>query len=265
VTDTAGDGRQPRPRAAVIVAHPGHELMIYHWIERHAPLYCCLTDGSGSHAGSRVASTSRLLESVGARQGPIFGRYADKAVYSLLIEKRVDVFVRLARELADALIAAEVESVAGDAVEGFNPVHDLCRMVIDSAVAIARRETGRDVTNYEFALDASPASALLRPRAGAEVLRLDEAALERKMAAAFAYEEMRAEVDVAVARFGRQAFAVEVLQPAGTHLMAEHFEREAPTYEWSGQLRVSQGIYSEIIRYREHIRPVWDAMQGAVR
>jgi AcrR family transcriptional regulator len=247
----------------VIVAHPGHELMIYHWIERHTPIYCCLTDGSGGRAASRVASTTRLLARVGATPGPVYARYADKAIYRLLIEKRVGVFVALAQELAEALIAAEIDGVAGDAVEGFNPVHDVCRILIDGAVAIARRRTGRDVANYEFGLDSSPAVALMAPKPGTEVLRLDAAALDRKMTAALEYPEMRGEVEAAVARFGRQAFAVEVLQPAGTTLMTARFEREAPGYEQSGARRVSEGVYSEIIRYRDHIQPVLHAMDLA--
>ena len=40
-------------RTAVVVGHPGHELMVYHWIESHRPLYCCLTDGSGGAAESQ--------------------------------------------------------------------------------------------------------------------------------------------------------------------------------------------------------------------
>src|SRR5213080_980549 len=83
-------------RAALIVGHPGHELMVYHWMEQRRPLYCCFTDGSGGNAQSRLTSTTRLLEDIGASRGPLFGRYPDKEVYRLLLDKRVDVFVDLA-------------------------------------------------------------------------------------------------------------------------------------------------------------------------
>src|SRR5262245_29806528 len=95
-------------RAALIVAHPGHELLVHHWSERHRPLYFCLTDGSGGSATSRLSSTSRLLARIGARHGALYGRYPDKEVYRLLLERRVDVFVGLTDELAGALIDAEV-------------------------------------------------------------------------------------------------------------------------------------------------------------
>ena len=152
VTMTVENNGRER-KSAVIVAHPGHELMIYHWIERQRPLYCCLTDGSGGRAASRVASTTRLLEGAGAVRGPICGRYSDKQIYRMLLDKQVHAFVGLMSELAEALSAAGVECVAGDATEGFNPVHDVCRILIDGAVAMVRRQTRRQLRNYEFVLD----------------------------------------------------------------------------------------------------------------
>ena len=245
-------------RVAVVVAHPGHELIVYHWMEAHHPIYCCLTDGSGGAATSRLSSTTRLLNAIGASAGPIYGRYSDRHVYRLLLERRVDVFVGLAKELASALEEAGVDCVAGDAVEGFNPAHDVCRLIIDGAVLMVRRRTGREVRNYDFLLD-----GLHEPSyPGSIVVRLDDVALERKLAAARAYTEMRPEVEAALSRYGRQAFAMECLRPAGTSLYAR-FEHERPEYEHHGEKRVTEGRYNEIIRYRDHVRPVVKAIEDA--
>ena len=147
----------PEPRrVAVVVAHPGHELIVYRWMEEHHPIYCCLTDGSGGGATSRLSSTTRLLNTVGASAGPVYGRYPDKQLYRLLLEGRADVFVALAEELACAFEKAGVDYVAGDAVEGFNPAHDVCRLIVDGAVQILGRRTGRDVRNFDFLLDGPP-------------------------------------------------------------------------------------------------------------
>lgn len=243
---------------ALVVAHPGHELMVYRWLEQHRPIYCCLTDGSGGAAASRLASTSRLLDGVGATPGPVYGRYTDKEIYRLLLDQRVDVFVALARELAAALERAGVESVAGDAVEGFNPAHDLCRLIVDGAVEILRRATGRDVGNYEFLLHGSPESR----HPGSLVLRLDDSALERKLAAAHQYVEMRAEVAAAIGRHGRQAFATECLRPAATTLHLSRFAQELPYYERYGEKRVTEGRYADVIRYRDHVHPVALAIEA---
>jgi hypothetical protein len=252
-------------KVAVVVAHPGHELAIFHWMEQHRPLYCCLTDGSGRDAAPRLASTDRLLREVGASRGPFCGPFPDREVYRLLLAGRVDVFVALARELADALMGADVDVVAGDAAEGFNPVHDVCRFVLDGAVAEVRRRTGRVLRNYDFVLDARPDTCPETLRTGALWLRLDETALERKFEAALAYRELRDEVRAALLRFGKAAFAVECLRPAATSLMIVHFDHELPAYERYGEMRINAGHYREIIRYRQHVLPVRTAIEEADR
>jgi AcrR family transcriptional regulator len=252
-------------KSAIVVAHPGHELRVYHWMERCQPLYFCITDGSGGNASSRLRSTQHIVQAVGGTPGTIYGRHADKEIYALLLEGRVDVFVRLAHELADDLIASDVEHVVGDAVEGFNPVHDVCRFVIDGAVDVVHMRTGCRVRNDDFVLDSTPDACPDGLRSQATWIRLDDAALDRKINAALAYPELHDEVTVALQRFGRSAFAVECLRPSGTRLMLEHFERELPAYERYGQIRVDEGRYTDVIRYREHVLPVLTALAGAVR
>src|SRR5262249_39038760 len=173
-----GDDRR---RTALVVAHPGHELTVYHWVERHRPLCFCLTDGSGGGATSRIASTNHLLNHLGATTRPIYGRYADRDVYRRLLDRRLDAFLGLAQELAAALAEARVDCVAGDAAEGFNPAHDVCRFLVDGAIAMVRRQTGRVLQNYDFALDTAPGTCPAPLRATALWLRLDDAAMERKL------------------------------------------------------------------------------------
>ena len=96
-------------------------------------------------------------------------------------------------------------------------------------------------------------------------MELDDAALQRKIDAAFAYRELRDEVQLAMERFGRSAFAVEYLRPSATRLMIEHFEHELPRYERLGRIRVREGRYHDIIRYHEHVLPVRKMIEEAVR
>ena len=250
--------------SAIIVAHPGHELRVFHWMEQARPLYCCITEGSGGAASSRMPSTDEVLTRVGAQAGPIYGRFPDKEIYRLLIGGRAEVFVALARELADALVAAGIEHVVGDAAEGFNPTHDVCRFVIDGAVAIVRARTGRELGNQDFVLDSQPDSCPDAVRASATWIRLDDAALERKIDAAMQYPELRDEVQMALARYGRPAFAIECLRPVTTRLRLEAFARELPAYERYGEQRVREGRYDQIIRYRQHVLPVWAAIDASV-
>src|SRR5262245_39398749 len=85
-------------RAALVVAHPGHELRIHHWLERARPLVFVLTDGSGRNESSRLASTSATLERVGATSGQLYGRFSDRELYRAILAGEADRFVALADE-----------------------------------------------------------------------------------------------------------------------------------------------------------------------
>lgn len=252
------DNSSPR-RAALICAHPGHELRVHGWLERERPEVLVLTDGSGRSGDSRVASTAEVLRRTGARPGPVFGRFTDRVLYEIVLEGRTGVLAGLARELADALVAARVELVAGDAVEGFNPSHDLCRLLADTAVVIASRRLGHPIENLEFPLDGSPNGA--GNGHGGVRLELDDAALERKLAAARAYPELQDEVDRTLARHGPAAFRVERLRPADPAADVEALVGERPEYERYGEERVAAGVYTRVLRLREHFLPVARALR----
>jgi hypothetical protein len=252
----------------MVAAHPGHELVVHHWLERHEPLCFFLTDGSGGDAASRLDSSRRLLRAAGAREGSLFGRWPDRQLYQWLLEGHYEAFLAMRDELAAALTAADVEMVIGDAMEGFNPLHDLCRALIDGTVAEIRRRTGRIVANYAYALDVFADEAdgggvrADGDRGGELRLVLDHEALERKLAAATAYPEMRVEVEAALGRFGAAAFSTEVLRPAGAQPRLEAFALRTPHYETIGAQRVGEARYAEVIRYREHVLPALSAVAG---
>src|SRR5439155_2029574 len=85
-------------RAALVVAHPGHELRVHGWLERARPLTFVLTDGSASTGRPRLDSTTVVLTRVGARPGSIYGRFSDAAFYQALLAYRFDEFDHLVDE-----------------------------------------------------------------------------------------------------------------------------------------------------------------------
>ncbi|HSI62706.1 MAG TPA: hypothetical protein VLE43_06290 [Candidatus Saccharimonadia bacterium] len=258
------------PHAALIVAHPGHELRVYHWMETHQPLYFCMTDGSGREGQSRMDSTSRLLKRAGATPGSIYGRFTDREIYQFLLEGRHEVFTGLFEELTGALIAQDISVVAGDSPEGMNPTHDLCRHLIDSAVAAVERITGRHIPNYEFVLDAPLKDCTPELYPAAVWLPLDEAALERKLDAARDYTELKGEIEEGLKYYGKKAFAVECLIPSTASASLEKFEHEAPPYERYGREGVMRhgktfGKYEDVITFHQHVKPVVQAIAAASR
>jgi hypothetical protein len=249
-----------RKQAALVVAHPGHELRLHHWLELTQPVVFVLTDGSGHTGQSRLASTTGVLAAAAARPGSIYGRFTDAGLYTLMREGNPAPFVGLARELAAALSSLEVGIVAGDALEGFNPSHDLCRYIINVAVSLMQQDTQRAPENYDFLLDGDPGS---RPQGagGAVLVELDDAALQRKLAAAAGYPELKAETAAALERFGVGAFRTECLRPVlDLREGLDRLEIQPPAYERFGEMRVRDGYYDHVIRYRETVQPLVRAL-----
>lgn len=256
-------------RAALVVAHPGHELRVHGLCERARPLVCVLTDGSGSSSRSRLAATTALLARLGATPGPIYGRLTDRALYAALLAGDHALLTALAAELAAAFSEAGIEVVAGDAAEGFNPGHDLCRLLVNAALAHLAARGGPPIENLEFPLDAAPempegaAPAPEGPEpAGGCRLVLDDAALARKLAAARAYPGLESEVERALARHGERAFRVERLRPVAYGLDLAPRLHDPPLYERYGAERVAAGRYAEVIRFRRHLVPAAERLRA---
>ncbi|MES1241129.1 MAG: hypothetical protein ABUT39_05870 [Acidobacteriota bacterium] len=248
-------------KAALVAAHPGHELRVYGWLEREQPEVFVLTDGSGSTGRSRVPSTAAILPRTGARPGSVFGRFRDRDLYEVMLEGRIEVLAGLARELADAWTESGVETVAADAIEGFNPSHDICRLVTDAAIALVRRRTGRGLDSYEFLLEGRPDELPGNGSSGGLRLELEDDALERKLAAARSYPEMAHEVERAFERYGAEAFRVECLSPVDPEADIEARIGDPPYYETYGERQVATGRYSRVLRFREHFLPLARALR----
>ena len=248
----------------LVIGHPGHEVRVHGWLAETRPTVCVLTDGSGHTATSRLDASAHVLAQVGARRGPVFGSLTDRALYEAIRRGDMARFVDLARTLAALVVEQRISVVVGDAAEGFNPGHDVCRFVIDAAVLLAAQR-GQPAGNFEFVLDAAPgAPAPGVPRGDARCVTLDDRALDRKLAAARGYLELRAEVDGALARFGREAFRHEWLRPPTTADVVAAWDAEPPFYEQHGRARVAQGVYAEPLTWRDHVRPVFQCLTQLV-
>ena len=105
----------------LVLAHPGHELRAYHFLERVRPSVAVMTDGSGADGTSRVDDSRALLERVGGRPSPVFGFMSDREAYAALMAADPRPFLPLLTTIADVLVRARVRVVVIDAAEGYNP------------------------------------------------------------------------------------------------------------------------------------------------
>ena len=243
-------------KAAVFVAHPGHVLRVHHWLEIAKPLVFVMTGGETRDLPAQLPPATLLFEKLGARRSAIYGRWSDAAVYEAILNRDAAPFVAATREFADALVAEGIDYVAGDASEGYNCTHELCRYIINSGLALAEKETGRRIPNYEFLLMGAPNACPEALRDRALRVELDDAALDRKIAAAEAfYSVLGQEVAQQIGKYGREPFMVEYLTPASLETEPEYSSVKA-AYEAQGEKQVASGKYQHVIRYREHFQPL---------
>ncbi len=187
------------PRAGLFIAHPSHELRLHGWLQRARPRVSVLTDGSGRSGQSRLPSTTRVLDEVGAEAGGVYGRLTDLEVYAALLNKDSDLFVGLAEEIAAELISEQIEYVVGDAAEGYSSAHDVCRLVLNAAVELANRRTNRQIANLDFNVLGLPDECPERHRDAAVRLHLDDQAFSHKVAAAHSYNpKLAADIEAAL-------------------------------------------------------------------
>ncbi len=248
-------------RAALIIGHPGHELQVYNWVERTHPYVCILTDGSGRNQNSRLNSTTKILNSASAEIGSIYGCMTDIEVYAAIVNHNFSLFTNLVEELAQLLMQKKIDYVVGDSAEGYNPTHDVCRLLINTTVAILQKRQGFGLPNFDFSLTegSNTCPDILQERA--IWLHLDEQATLRKVATAEAYEELASEVQHKIKAKGIEPFKVECLRPVNFNDDSLYHFQGQPFYEQYGEKQVKRGYYDRVIRYQEHILPLIQAMK----
>jgi hypothetical protein len=272
-------------RSLLMVAHPGHELRVHGWLEKARPIVCVLTDGSGRTNHSRLDSTTSVLRAADCIPGPIYGPMTDQSLYTAVMEFDHACFIDLVDQLAGLLIGEKIGCVGGDAAEGYNPAHDICRLIINAAVRLASAMACQSIDNFDFALVGPPEDCRAPVRSGAINLQLDEPAFARKLAAARNYPELQAEVATALEGAGSvglqqhpdlvssmgigftsptaDQFAVECLRPVET--ASSLHERDIPFYERYGERQVEAGHYMRVLRYHQHMLPLAAAITAHVQ
>jgi hypothetical protein len=270
--------------AILAIAHPGHELRVHHWLETNRPEVWVLTDGSGHTGRSRIDSTTRVLRESGAVPGPVYAHLRDADLYDAVLSFEHHPFIAVVDRLAAALMRENVTCIAGDAEEGYNPAHDLCRLIVNAAVKLVMLKRDRQVLNYDFTLAGAPAGGAEETREGSVLLTLDDAAFTRKVSAARNYPELQAEVEAAFngtpnindpmldersrSTYGvttANNFRVECLRPVDLNFAKPGNDVAVPFYEEYGERQVQAGHYTRVLRYREHMLPLAEALAAHVR
>jgi AcrR family transcriptional regulator len=243
VTRSTWEGR----RTALVIAHPGHELLVHGWLEQAKPVVCVLSTGS-DNGNAAVTTTAKIIERAGARIGSLFGRFTDRGLLQALLMREKSRFHSLAQELADMFLTESIDIVAGDAAEGHDPAHDLCRVLVDAATGIAA-QLKPTIRNFEFSL-----MGTRQARATGLRQRIEGDAWLRKLDSCRAYAEPIEEVERLTATDGDEALRDECLRLATPWAINN---RQNVLYA-AGKERIAA------VHFQEHMLPVAGAMQRYV-
>ncbi|MBK8500857.1 MAG: hypothetical protein IPL46_00885 [Saprospiraceae bacterium] len=247
-------------RSALIMGHPGHELRVYKFMELYKPRVYILTDGSGHNGSSRVYNTRRIISDTGSTPSEFMGVFTDVELYELILSNEFTKIKDLMDQLSEDLINHQIDLVFGDAIEGFNPTHDLCRYLINAIVGIIENKLRRKVNNFDFLLDGAPEGSPNDPEDGSVTMDLNPDEMERKISASRKYTEIEKDVTRLINRHGVSSFRRETLRQVQNLHELKGWTSDQPFYEIHGRDRVRSGSYEQIITYQGHMKPLGEKL-----
>ena len=241
----------------LIIAHPGHELLLHHWVGKTRPLVAVLTDGSGSRGQPRLEATRRTLTQAGARTSNVFGVGPDQRFYDAILEGDLEFFRAIIAGLEEEIVASGATAVVSDPIEYFSPVHDLCSVLASLATVRATPQLSAPPHRFTFPIE-RPAD-LARAAPDWRVTRLTPMEYEAKRRAAELSEGLEQEV-ARVSREQPGVGSVEVLMPVRPEAALMPAPMATPFYETFGRARVGDGAFTQLITYADHVAPLVEAL-----
>jgi hypothetical protein len=234
----------------LIIAHPGHELHLFDWMQRERPLVFILSDGSGGAQSSRLDYSVSAIRAAGATFIDGSGQRSDREWYAAILAGDIPAFTQTADAITAAALTMHTSLVISDAADGYNPLHDLCQAV---ASAVAAR-IARDSKAPKFLVSPATANAM-GTRSIAR--KLDGEAARRKRQAILAYAPLAEEVAQLLAEAPDAPYTEELLVPT-----FDWPEEWTPEWEAFGRKRVNEGRFAAPITYRDHVLPIAKALLG---
>lgn len=115
-----------------VFSHPNHEVAVHGLLQRLQPAVLFLTDGGGKE---RVEQSKRGLgmtgnSSVGLLDRATFLNHTEESFYKALLENDVAFFKNVVREVEEVAHRIQPEQILCDAVEFYNPIHDIAIPIV---------------------------------------------------------------------------------------------------------------------------------------
>lgn len=182
--------------------------------------------------------------------------FTDVDLYAAMLSGDPAAVASVTLQLCDELIARGIRRVVVDAFEFYNPSHDLCAVMARLAVARAEAVTGTAIERCDYAVTVASSGE-------GEVIDLDPVDVDRKLAAAYAFENLTFDVNLLLEKVGIHDLEREIVRPLMDDALLP-IPHTKPLYEIHGEERVAQGRYSRVLRYEEHFVPFVQKLIAAV-
>ncbi|KYG74815.1 hypothetical protein EV198_0684 [Roseivirga ehrenbergii] len=241
-------------KTLLFIGHPGHELLAYKFLRKHKPLVVFLTTGSGNTGNPRIQGSIELLESLGPKVFKPFEPFTDRQIYNLIMEGNFDEFAKVKSALKEFIKEHNVKRIVGDALEGFNPSHDLCRYLINGTVQDL--SSNSSLANYDFLQDEVFKNVDTLKNKDDIILTLDDDELQDKLSACRVYSQLKFEVDRFFNKYGVDFFRLEYFRKITNTNQISTWEAKMPFYEIHGRKRVEEGIYKNALLFEDHMKPL---------
>ncbi|SRR6266436_1114907 len=250
--------------AFVVFSHPNHELAILGLLQRLRPRIVYLTDGGGR---KRVSETEEGLASIGLLNQATFLNYAEYTFYDSLLACDYMFFKNISDQVGALLDCYRPAQILCDAVEFYNPIHDLTFAIVRGALQ-SKDETPvfevplayqKSMRPGDYEIQRLPASR----RKDQIETQLTEDELDNKLKARdHIYTSLLNQMGPLISKLSRDHLGLEVVAPAIPSLPKLSGDRIL-RYEWRAELLRSLGKIQNAITYSQHYAPMASALLNA--
>ena len=237
----------------MVFSHPNHEVSVLGTIGRKSPHVVFLTDGGGEE---RVRETQEGLSSYLPFENLHFLGHSEPSLYDALVNHDCEFFRNLAREVRDVVDLIQPSEIYCDAIEFYNPVHDMALPIVRAAL-----EGREDIAVLEVPLiyqeKSEPDSYALQkvPPSLAHLsasVMLTGIELDRKMAV------LRSGYQALIRQLGERILDAIDARPQRENFLRARGSLPGPApdqvlrYDMRGRALKAQGEVQEAISYHKH-------------
>lgn len=241
----------------VVFSHPNHELAIFGLLQSLRPSLVYLTDGGGEE---RVEQTREGLRSIDLLDHAHFLNYTEKSFYDALLTVDLAFYQGVADRLRSLLPTSRPLRILCDAVEFYNPVHDMSLPVVRASLGGSEAADVFEVPLiYQKRVEDQSyvVQRMSEPRRSLQLeLQLSREQLSAKVRGRNQiYTILLKQMGPLISDLSLAHLALEVIAPASSSL-PKPSDKNVLRYEARAELLLERGEIERKITYREHYLPI---------